>query len=125
MKTLLTFIVMCLLVINTQAQCPKDYQVSDFDEIVDALDRYRPNLKTTRQWARKNDRPDIESASNKLEYWSKDVKRYILNYKNSHTNKVCERLFKKDYEYFGDFLLLALFYKKNPSSSGINFKKYE
>lgn len=125
MKTILTFIITCLIATTIQAQCPKDFKADDFNEIVEALDRYRPNLKEIRQWARINERSDIEKATNRLEYWSKDVKRYILKHKESHINKVCERVFKKEYKYFSDFLLLTIFYKKNPTSSDVNFKKYQ
>lgn len=127
MKVLFTLLITCLLAFNLHAQsnCPDQFKPSDFEEYIKVLDKYRINLKVVRKWARLNDRPDIELATNRLEYWSKDIKRYILKYKDTNTDKVCERFFKKDAAYFGDFGMLALFYKHMPNLAPINYTKYK
>lgn len=113
-------------ILNLQSQsCPESLELSNVNEVINFLDTHREGLKTARAWARKNNRPKIELVTNKLEYWSKDIKRYILKYKDSHPTKVCERLYKKEAHYFVDFFNLAVLYKNFPNGVSIDYSKYK
>ncbi|MFY7670568.1 hypothetical protein ACOSP6_05725 [Tenacibaculum sp. MEBiC06402] len=125
-KLLLLIIISTFGLLNLQGQnCSNQKEISNLDELIRFLDQHRSNLKKVRDWSRKNERPKIELASNRLEYWSKDIKRYIIKYKKSHQVKVCERVYKKEAQYFRDFFFLAMMYKEAPNFAPINFSKYK
>ncbi len=111
MKKIITITTILLLTFTVKAQetytCPEGWNVEKLMEYPPVLDELRPKLKVLRQWARKNNNPQAELVTNRLEYWAKDMGRYIRNYANSHTDKVCERLLVKDLEYFYDFMYLT------------------
>ncbi len=112
MKKFITVAIVLLLALSTNAQnktytCPKGFDVEKLLKFPDELDRLRPQLKIIRAWARKNNKKQAELVTNRLEYWAKDMARYIRKYAKSHTNKVCERVTVTDFKYLNDFITLT------------------
>ncbi|HHH50147.1 MAG TPA: hypothetical protein ENK52_04130 [Saprospiraceae bacterium] len=112
MKNILAIALMYLFITsNALAQsnniCPESITVNKMLDLPKKLEELRPKLKTIRAWARKNNNAQLELVTNRLEYWAKDITRYIQKYTKSHTDKVCERLTKKDRQYLYDFYVLT------------------
>ena len=112
MKKLFTITIILLLTISAKAQkthtCPEGFNAKKLLEFPTELDKLRPKLKILRQWARANNNTQAEVTTNKLEYWAKDIARYIRKYAESHTDKVCERIMETDYKYLSDFFILTI-----------------
>ena len=92
-----------------------------FEDLKKALEINLPKLKQTRQWARKNNKPQVELATNRLEYWAKKFNQFIHQNKESNLDAVCEK-FEKEREYISDFVqLTVMFYLTN----GLNWNKVD
>lgn len=112
MKKIITIAIVMLLALNINAQentykCPKGFDADKLLEYPVEIDKLRPQLRVIRQWARNNDKPQVVIVTSRLEYWAKDIARYIRRYAESNTDKVCERLMKKNYQYLSDFVTLT------------------
>lgn len=81
-----------------------------FDDLKNALQINLPDLKTTRQWARKQKRPEVELATNRLEYWAKKMIQAIDKNNPENIELLCEK-FQKEREYISDFIQLTIMFK--------------
>lgn len=97
-----------------------------FADFKSALTQNIPRLKTTRQWARKMNKPEVELATNRLEYWAKKFNQFIDQNLKKNPNAVCEK-FENEREYIVDFLdLTTMFLLTNTSShSNLDYSKYK
>lgn len=91
---------------NTNNFCA-EIDTNDLLENAAYLDTHRNELRKLRTWARKNNKPQVELFSNKLEYWSKVMSRDIKKYAHEHKQKMCERLYINDKDYFFDFIIIS------------------
>jgi len=108
MKKLITIAIVLLFAFSAKAQnCPENFDAEKLLEYSTWIDSLRPKLKVVRQWARTNNNAQAELVTNRLEYWAKDISRYIKKYAESHTDAVCKRLTKADFEYLSDFAILT------------------
>lgn len=92
-----------------------------FEDFKNSLKTNMPKLKNTRQWARKNNKPQVELATNRLEYWAKKYIQFIDQYKQTNITAVCEK-FEKEIEYTGDFVQLTIMFQL---TNGINWDKVD
>jgi len=128
MKQILTLIALLVVTIGTAQEtynCPENFEVSDFTEYENVLEAYRDNLKNVRKWARENNREDIVWSTLRLEHWSSEIRRFIVKYKESHTDVVCKRLFITDAHKFQDYLSLGFLYQHQPDIAPIDHTKYK
>ncbi|WP_417873828.1 hypothetical protein [Xanthomarina gelatinilytica] len=97
-----------------------------FADLKNALETNIPRLKETRQWARKNNKPQVETATNRLEYWAKKFNQFIDKHKESNIEAVCEK-FENDRVYMADFAQLTIMFVLTNSNSykSVDYSKYE
>lgn len=101
---------------------PSDY----FKDLKSSLQQQLPYLKTTRQWARNNNRADVELASNRLEYWAKKMIQAIDQNNPKNIATLCEK-FQKEREYMSDFAQLTVFFlfSNGASVAKVDYAKYK
>lgn len=91
--------------LETTNVSPADY----FDDLKNALQQNLPQLKKTRQWARKNNKPKVELATNRLEYWAKKMIQAIDQNTPQNVDLLCEK-FQKELLYMNDFAQLTVMF---------------
>ena len=109
------------------------YQDSGFETPSDLFEDLRNNivqnqekLKDIRQWARKNNKAEIELVTNRLEYWAKKYVQFSDKYAKTDLKAVCDKL-NKEITYMYDFSELTTFfyYYRNDNYLHIDFTKYK
>lgn len=107
---------------NNGFESPEAY----FEDFKNALQINIPRLRQTRQWARKNNKPQIELATNRLEYWAKKYIQFIDKNKDKNMNAVCEK-FEKEQQYISDFVQLSfIFFLTNGMNwENVEYSKYK
>jgi Skp family chaperone for outer membrane proteins len=133
-KRLFILMLVAITSITATAQSPCDtfndigYTSTEayFTDLKNALQQNIPNLKNTRQWARKNNRAEVELATNRLEYWAKKMIQAIDANNGKNQNLLCDK-FNKEREYISDFADLSAFFVLSLSSSAnnIDYSKYK
>ena len=87
---------------SASAECPEGVTAAGIQGNLGGFHIQIHQLKKMRKWARENGRPEIEKATNKLEYWIKDMTRFSDRYVKTNFEAVCTRLFETDSEYLWD-----------------------
>ena len=136
MKTLCS---LCLLIFmcikaNAQSNSPCDVFKNNgfesveayFKDFKNALSNNIPHLRQTRQWARKNNRPEVELATNRLEYWAKKMMQAIDTNNGKNQESLCEK-FEKERMYAGDFAQLSMMFllTNGLSVNSVDYSKYK
>lgn len=136
MKTLLYVFVLFLLSIQSYAQSNSPCDVikdagfgsveAYFTDFKNALSINMPHIKKTRQWARKNNRPEVELATNRLEYWAKKMIQAIDANNGKNQDALCEK-FEKERTYTSDFIQLTIMFifSNGVSANSIDYSKYK
>lgn len=120
----------------TYAQCPKkNFPNDSLESTAVYLDRQRPALKDVRAYVSddkssshlsETQRAQISTTTHRLEYWSKDLARYIRQYGKSSPDKVCERIYVGDLQYLIDFAFLTNpAFVHWPEGSKVRFEDYK
>lgn len=133
-NTLVSIALMFLCVAPAHAACDPYYTPQYEAELLTYLDNNRPELRNVRAlisddsqsgYLSDERRAQISTTTHRLEYWAKDIARYIRNYSKTHPDKVCERVTVVDKKHMGDFVWLTGFYSKRPNSAPINYEDYK
>lgn len=112
--------------------CEK-YQNSGFNSSLELFEDLRNNivqnqekLKDIRQWARKNNKAEIELVTNRLEYWAKKYVQFSDKHAKTDLEVVCYKL-NNEMDYMYDFSELTTFfyYLRDDSFLHIDFSKYK
>lgn len=97
-----------------------------FEDLRNNIERNQNKLRDIRQWARKNNKAEIELVTNRLEYWAKKYVQFSDKYAKTDLKVVCDKL-NKEIAYMYDFSELTTFfyYYRNDNYLHIDFTKYK
>ena len=137
MKKRITLLILFMgMLVSNYAQelkpCER-YQDSGFETPLELFKDLRNNivqnqdkLKDIRQWARKNNKTEIELVTNRLEYWGKKYVQFSDKYAKIDLELVCKKL-TDEIHYMYDFAALTTFfyYYKDDTLLHIDFTKYK
>lgn len=135
MKTIILFLAIIsssLSQVNAQSPCAQ-FENSGFNSTLELFEDLRNNieqnqhkLKDIRQWARKNNKAELELVTNRLEYWAKKYLQFSDKYAKSDIELVCEKL-TTEINYMYDFANLTTFfyYYRNDTLLNIDYSKYK
>ncbi|MEX0274606.1 MAG: hypothetical protein AB3N16_09530, partial [Flavobacteriaceae bacterium] len=103
------FVVLFMASLGHAQHCPANFSKEQLEELAHILEDNLPKMAVVRKWARENNRPDIEMATNRLEWFAKDRARYIRKHKDTDFEAVCNRMFHPTYrEYLSDYMTLTI-----------------
>lgn len=133
-KTIIILFFLTLVATNLNAQTPcSQFENSGFNSTLELFEDLRNNieqnqhkLKDIRQWARKNNKAELELVTNRLEYWAKKYLQFSDKYAKSDIELVCEKL-TTEINYMYDFATLTTFfyYYRNDTLLNIDYSKYK
>lgn len=133
-KVIIILFFITLEVTNLNAQTPcSNFESSGFQTTLELFEDLRNNivqnqdkLKDIRQWARKNNKAEIELVTNRLEYWAKKYIQFSDKYAKTDLELVCKKLTDEIY-YMYDFGALTSFfyYYRNDTLLNIDYSKYK
>ena len=133
-KIILLLALFTVSVSSLTAQTPcSQFENSGFQTTLELFEDLRNNiiqnqekLKDIRQWARKNNKAEIELVTNRLEYWAKKYVQFSDKYAKTDLELVCKKLTDEIY-YMYDFAALTTFfyYYRNDNLLNIDYSKYK
>ncbi len=129
MKTLILISFISLSSLVYAQHCPDSFTEKQLLELAHTLENNIPEYVKLREWARTHNRPDIEKATNSLEWFAKDRVRYIRKYAKKDFKAVCNRMFHPKYkEHLSDAIVLGIYWSylqiNGVLLNDIDFSKY-